>query len=230
MAAHSSDFQPPGHGELEGQRAQYRALLQDYVDGTLDDKAALRLHLFAERDDVIASELAAMREFFAGLDAARTEEPSPGFDDRVLAAIPYEKYATAPRLPERVLVVGDDSVPLPVRLLAPLRHGLTAVAAGYVLFLAVSHSALRDGAVGLARWTGAGLSSLAARTQEVPVLSDVVGFVARTYDAGTSWLASVATTTGEGILTFVLGLALGAMVLGFHLGVRRRGDARRPEL
>lgn len=76
-----------------------------YVEGELDDKLALELVLVAEREPAVARALEQHRGFLSTLDRLGRAEPAPGFDDRILASVPYERYASAPRRAKVQLVL-----------------------------------------------------------------------------------------------------------------------------
>ena len=205
----------------------WRQRLQAYLDGTLPRKEAVKLFLYAEKHSDLQAELDQYRELFSSLDAAPVEEPSPLFDERVLARIPYEKYETAPRRALPVLTIGAEAPSLLARLLRPMRNGLSAAAAAYVLFLVVSHSFLAKTVADAAAVLGEGLGRLAAGTNDVPVVSVLVGSLARAYDAVTSSVAALGSTWGGGVVTILLGLLVGGAMLGAVALGRRRQEAKR---
>jgi hypothetical protein len=164
---------------------------------------------------------------FSALDAMPRDEPSPGFDERILASTPYEKYASAPRKQLPVLVFGK-ALPTPIsRALRSLRSGVTALAAAYLLFLVVSHSFLARFASSMARDAGQGLHSVADSASEIPVLSGLVGSLAWAYDAIVAAVGDLGRAWGEGPVTLLVGLALGALMLAAVNASRRRQGAKR---
>jgi hypothetical protein len=201
--------------------------IQEYLDDTLPRREAVRFFLQVQKDPRLKAELESYREIYSALDTTPKAAPAPGFDARVLTHVPIERYRSAPRHAERVLVIGDVGPSLGQRLVHPLRRGMTAVVAAYVLFLVVSHSFLAQSAADLAARLGGSLESLAARTQQVPVLSGVAKATLRVYDAIVQGLASLGGVLGVGVLTVLVGLAVGATVLGIYHGARRRSAARR---
>lgn len=210
----------------ENELQHWRARVQDYLDDTLPRADAVRFFLQTQKHPQLKAELEAYRRIYSSLDAAPRATPAPGFDARVLASVPLDRYRSAPRHPERVLVIGDATLPLAHRLFGRLRRGMTAVAAAYVLFLAVSHSFLAQSAADLAGRVGGSLEALAARTQQVPVLSGVVNALVRVYDASIQGLASLGGVLGVGVVTVIVGILVGATALGIYRSARRHADRR----
>jgi anti-sigma factor RsiW len=212
------------HGQL---RAYWRARLQDYVDGTLPEKQALRLHLFVQEDPVLAAELAETRGLFRALDQIPRQIPGPDFDAEVLERVPHERYASSPRRPDRVLVLGEERPVLPVAVGRSLRRAAFTAVIAWGLVVAVSHSFLQRTVVLATSWLGEQLAALAARTESVPVLSSVVGLMHRGYDALVAATGTVSGLLGGGVLLFLIGVGMGGLVLRVHIARRRRIDGRR---
>ena len=100
-----------------------RADFQAYVDGDLARERALEVFLHARDCRDCASELAAVKELFAQLDALPPVAVPADFDARVLAAVPYAAYrAMEPLRRERVPVFLEENF-LPALLRAPLMRG-----------------------------------------------------------------------------------------------------------
>ncbi len=218
MTTHSNETMTP---------AELEVLLQRYLDGDLPGPEATRLFLAAEKDSVLAAELEAYRTLFRQLDELPREEPSEGFDQAVLAPLPYERYASAPRRVLPVLVFGKE-LPSPLsRFMRSLGRGGVALMAAYLLFLVVSRSALAQAASSLAHETSLALNSLAESARELPVLSGLVGSLAWAYDAGVASVAALGRAWGEDVVTLVLGLVFGALVLAAVQASRRRQEAPR---
>lgn len=195
------------------QGSDWFALVDSYVDGTLDEKSALRLHLAAQKDPALAAELERTRAFFSALEAAPVAEPSARFDAAVLSRLPLERYATAPRKAPRTLVLGATEETVAERAARPLGRGLLAGAVAYVLVLLVGRSALQSGLTRGAAVVDDALADLATRTATTPVLSDLVVGVDRVYDAIASGVAAAAVWMGPSLATVLFGLLLGATVL-----------------
>jgi anti-sigma factor RsiW len=204
-------------------RAQeFEPHVQDYVEGTLDAKQALRLHLRAQADPVIAEELARTRAFFAALDAMPREEPPVDFDARVLASVPFEYYRSAPQRPATVLVLGDLA---PAAWWVALRRagrGAMATAAAYVLALVVANSALRDLATSFAASIDRMLDAAVQGTASNPALSGLVSGLERAYDAATTITVRLAEVIGPSTLVFAVGGLVGLVALAGLTAHQRR--------
>lgn len=197
------------------------ARMQDYVEGTLEHKQALHLHLRSVSDPVLAAELDATRSFFAALDGLPRAEPSTDFDARVLASVPLGHYASAPRRALPVLVIGDLA---PAAWWVALRragHGAIAAVAAYFLVLVIANSTLQSGISKVAGSIDRALADAVERTASSAALSPLVGAVARGYDALTSAGAHVATAMGPALAVFVVGALLGMVALA-TLAARQR--------
>jgi hypothetical protein len=108
-----------------------------------------------------------------------------------------------------------------------VRRPLLAGATAYALVLLVGHSFLarsvRQMAVQLDSW----LADAVARSAEIPVLSSVVLGARGLYDAVSSAVGFSSALFGEAGATVLLGLALGALVVGVAQSVRRRNHIQR---
>lgn len=187
--------------------------LQAYVDGTLDEKRALRLHLRAQADADLGRQLEQTRALFAALDAMPVQEPSSGFDEAVLATVPLERYRSAPRRADRVLVIGDLAPSAWARALQRAGRGALAAAAAYVLVLVIGRSALQEGVSSLARAVDAGLADMASSVRSVPVLAELVGALGRGYDAVVSAGAALSGLLGGEGTVLLVGTLLGVALL-----------------
>lgn len=133
-------------------------LIQGYVDGTLGDKEALRMNLRAQADPGTEARVEETRRFFAALDAMPHDEPSAGFDAAILERIPLERYRTAPRRRQPVIVIGDLAPSRMARTVGSLGKVSLAGGAAYLLTLGfVGVTALVVGA-------GIGLAAIVALT------------------------------------------------------------------
>jgi len=133
-------------------------LIQGYVDGTLGDKEALRVNLRAQADPGMEARVDQTRRFFAALDAMPHDQPSTGFDAPILKKVPLERYRTAPRRQQPVIVIGD---------LAPSRLAQTVGSLGRISLAGGAAYLLTLGFVGLtalAVGAGIGLAGLVALT------------------------------------------------------------------
>jgi len=93
-------------------------LVQRYLDGDLPGPRATRLFLDAQQDAKLTAELETYRRLFSVLDGLPRAEPPDGFDERVLATVPYDLYAGAPRKAWPQLVLGSR----PLAWLGALGH------------------------------------------------------------------------------------------------------------
>jgi anti-sigma factor RsiW len=203
-------------------------LLQRYLDGDLSNREATRIFLLAEKDPKLARELAEYRQLFNLLDQDPRDEPSPAMDARVMQAVPYERYASAPRRALPVLILGSKMPGFLVRSLGLFRSGVVALMVAYSLFLLVSHSFLQRTVGGGALALRDALDRWAENTVHVPVFSHVVSFLASAYDASISFVARLSETWGAPAVTLALGLLLAALVLAVasrgRRGLRDKGS------
>lgn len=196
--------------------------VQDYVDGTMSRRDSVHFYLYAQRHPELEAELELYRAISGELDAMPRIEPKDEFDAPILASIPYERYRSAPRGAERVLLLGDTELPLAERLLLSLRRPAAAVAAAYTLFLVIGHSFLAERVEAMASGLGSALAGWVSASQDIPVLSTVVGGAQSLYDASLSAISAVGGLVGAGVLTVVLGLALGVGLWRAASTLRRR--------
>lgn len=133
-------------------------VLQAYVDGTLGDKDALRVNLRAQADPGLEARVTETRAFFAALDAMPHDEPSASFDDRILKAVPLERYRTAPRKRRPVIVIGDLAPSRLVRTVQSMGKASIALGVAYLLTLGFV------GVTALAIGGGIGVAGLVALT------------------------------------------------------------------
>lgn len=202
--------------------AAFDPRLQEYVDGTLEAKEALRLHLRTQADAGLAAELDATRSFFTALDGLPRAEPGPDFDARVLAAIPLEHYRSAPRRAPAVLVIGDLAPAMWWVALRRAGRGAVATAAAYLLVLVVANSALQSGISSLALTIDRALASAVERTASSDALSPLVSALARGYDAVLGAAAAVAETVGPTTAVFALGALIAVAALAGLSAHQRR--------
>lgn len=213
----------PQHRDMTHDELQ--VFLQRYVDGELSGPDATKLFLAAQQDPDLQAEIEDYRALFAGLDDLPREEPAVDFDGFVLGRVPYDRYASAPRKQLPVLVFGK-ALPSPLsRVLRSLGRGGAAVMAAYLLFLVTSHSFLAEGVSALSLRLSGALDALSRSVSEIPLLSGLVGSLAWAYDAIASAVAALGRAWGEGVVTFVLGLALGVLVFAAVKATRRRHEA-----
>ena len=191
-----------------------------FVDGTLDEKTALRLGLAAEKSPELRAEIDRARAFHAALSSIPVEAPSGTFDERILASVPYQRYASAPRRSPIVVALGELT-PSPVqRLVHRLGGALSAVAAAWLLAVALGSTAWQAQVAAAGTRVGAGLQGWASATEGSAVIGPVARILSATYDAAFGALGGVAGTVGLGVTIFVSGMLLGA--LAFWMATRRR--------
>ncbi len=197
-------------------------LLQEYLDGDLEGPAATRLLLDAQKDPKVSARLRLWRRLFTLLDETPREEPRPGFDARILEAVPYERYASGPRRVWPSLVLGAHPSLWVETATRRLRSGMGAVFAAYLLFLVVSRSVLQSGASQLARWLQQGLGAVADASASIPVLSAVAGWLDGAWSRAVDLVVGAAHALGPGVFTVLVGAGLGL----FLLAVVGSGDGR----
>ncbi len=198
------------------------ALVDAYVDGTLDDKQALRLHLRAQADPAVEARLESTRAFFGALRSMPREEPGEGFDAAVLARVPLERYATAPRRRTPVIVIGDLAPSRLVRTLQSMGRLSIAGVAAYLLTLVVAGTQVGRAVSAAADRVSATLQSWASASESVPVLGALVGFLGAVHRAVTGAVGGLADAVGLHGATLLLGVALAAVVLVAATAQRRR--------
>lgn len=71
---------------------EWQARFQDYVDGTLPREVSLELFLHVRDCGACRLELDELRGLIGRLESLPPIPPPPGFDERILATIPYEAY------------------------------------------------------------------------------------------------------------------------------------------
>jgi hypothetical protein len=213
---------PKGSDE-EVVRHQRQAQLQDYVDGTLDDKVALRLHLDAQRIPDLQSDLDDFREFFGALDAAPRAEPGADFDRTVIESIPIEFYASAPRKPHRIMIFGDSEESVPMRSLGWIQRASIALLLADLCVVAFGRTPLATPFATVGRWIASGLHGLADFSRTTPVFDTVAASLATGYDAFHEFVS--ATATGQpSLMAPVILLALAASSTALR-GVQRRRES-----
>ena len=197
-------------------------VLQRYLDGDLSNHETTRIFLQSEKDPELARELAEYRQLFTLLDEDPRDEPSAAMDARVLQAVPYERYASAPRRALPVLILGSKMPAFLVRSLGLFRSGVVALTAAYSLFLLVSHSFLQRTVGGAALALRDALDGWAQNTVHVPVVSRVVSFVASAYDASINFVSRLSESWGAPLVTLALGLLFAGLVFALVNRGRRR--------
>jgi hypothetical protein len=200
------------------------ARVDEYVDGTLGDKDALRLRLAAEKSDELREEIAQLREFHAALGAMAVESPGPGFEAPILESVPLDRYASAPRRNPIVVALGEWA-PSPLQRVAHrLGKGLSALAAAWILALIVSSTALQGPISGASLRLGEQLRAWADASAGNSVLHPVARLFSAAYDASFGVLGSMDGALGLGLTIFLLGALVGG--LAFGLAARRRAAVR----
>lgn len=193
-----------------------------YADGSLEDRDALRLRLAAESSAELREAIREASAFHAALAAMPAQAPGPDFDARVMATIPLERYASAPRRRTVSITLGQLAPSFVQRWVVRLGKGLSALAAAWVVALAVGSTALQAqisaGAAGL----GARLQHWAEQSTGTPVLAQLAAALSGAYDASHGALGSVAGALGLGLTIFVIGALVGALAL--WMAARRRVD------
>ena len=198
------------------------ALVDAYVDGTLDDKQALRLHLRAQADPVVEERLRSTRAFFEALESMPRDEPGEEFDAAVLARVPLDRYASAPRRRPPVIVIGDLAPSRLARTVRSMGRLSIAVTAAYLLTLAVAGTQVGSVVASGADRVAATLQSWAAASESVPVLGALVGVLGSIHRAVPASVGGLADEVGLHGATVVLGLVLGVAVLVAATAQRRR--------
>ena len=212
--------EPPA--DAEAIRAQWQKHLQDYVDGTLDDELALRLHLDAQKIPALQEDLEQMRALFSALDETPRAEPDPDFDRRVLEDLPYEFYASAPRRAPRVLLLGEENPTVLSRILLwAQRVSLGLMGLHLVLWALGGTPLVRQLAIA-GRWVGEGLRSFGSSGGDGNPMVGVVAFLSGIYDGAAGSLGQMAA--GQTPL-WVPSLALAVAAIsttGLYLRFQRR--------
>jgi len=114
-----------------------RTGLQEYLDGTLEKKASLRIFLHLRDCPGCADEHAAMQGLFHMLDSLPAREVPADFDDAILASVPYAAYrAMEPLRRERVPVYLEEHF-LPAVVRSPATR-LVGVAASLLAVVAAA--------------------------------------------------------------------------------------------
>lgn len=205
------------------------ANVQDYVDGTMPRREAMRFYLLVQRDAGLAAEVERYRAILQALDSEPREDPSARFADAtILASIPFEHYRSAPRRGE--LWPGLERVPFLARWLHRTRRAALAAAAAYGLVLLTSHSFLAAGMARFSRATQVQLDEWLAGTAQVPLLSGIVAALSWTYDVLARSIAWLDSLFGTPLLTLALGMALGSLCWNAAAAARRRQLASRQAL
>jgi anti-sigma factor RsiW len=198
--------------------------IDSYVDGTLDDKDALRLTVAAEKSAELRAEVERARGFHAALSAMPVEAPAGDFETRVLQSVPLDRYATAPRRRSIAVALGEWA-PSPVqRLVERLGGAVSAVAAAWVLAVSLGSTAWQGQVSSAGAWISSQLQAWSQASEGIAVLGPVARMMSGAYDAGFGALGSVAGTLGLGLTIFILGAACGLALLSFT--IRRRSVAR----
>lgn len=78
---------------------RWKDMVQDYLDGTLSRTQALQFYLMVRREPELRAELEAHRSLQHALESLPVPEPPEGFDARILASVPYDRYRNAPPRP-----------------------------------------------------------------------------------------------------------------------------------
>lgn len=201
--------------------------VQDYVDGSMPRRDAVQFYLLTQKEPALAAELEAHRALIAALEEQPVEAPGAGFDARILASVPYDRYREGPRRPESVLVIGDASEPVWVRATRPLRRGVGAALVAYALVLIVGNSFLAETADRAARSVAAQFDRWVEASSGVPVLSSLVAGIDAAYDFAIGGLASLSGAVGSGLVTFLLGMAVAGALLAGIAAARRRQEIHR---
>ncbi len=179
--------------DAEAIRRSWQDSLQDYVDGTLDEKKALRLHLDAQRIEALQRDLDEMRELFSALDRTPRAEPGADFDQAVLEGLPYEFYASAPRRPQRVLIFADADASAVTRGLGYGQRLSIILLLLDLGVLAFGRTIVARPFVAVAAWLGGGVEALVDSTASWGFLHSVALATASGYSALQSFVSSTAT-------------------------------------
>ncbi len=188
-------------------------LVQRYLDGDLPGPRATRLFLDAQQDAKLAAEMENYRRLFSVLDGLPRAEPPDGFDERVLATVPYDLYAGAPRKAWPQLVLGSRPLAWLGALGRGLRSGAGAVFAAYLLFLVISHSVLQEAASAAASAVQQGLQEVVRSSASVPVLSTLLRGLSGAWEGAVSFVQSLSRAWGPEVVTVLSGALFGLIVL-----------------
>lgn len=195
-----------------------------YAEGTLDPKDALRLRLAAGQSPELTAAVESARAFHAALASMPVSTPSEAFEARILGSVPLARYASAPRRSAAGMVLGEWTPSVVQRLVLALGKGLSAVAAAWLVTLAVGSTAWQAQISAAAVRLGEQLDLWAQAAASTPVVGQLARALATAYDAGQGALGSVAGTVGAGLTIFVVGSLAGAFTL--WVAMRTRGIAR----
>jgi anti-sigma factor RsiW len=167
--------------------------VQDYVDGTLDSKLALRMHLAAQRDPALQREIDETREMFQALQAVPPAQPSANFDRRVLRSVPLARYASAPRRSPRVLLLGDPTESTVMQALGWVQRLSSVWLGAYLLVAILGRTAVAEPVALLGRRLAEFFAQMADQSSGVGVLHAVAASLASGYDAFLHSFSRVAT-------------------------------------
>ena len=130
-----------------------RGDLQEYLDGTLDKNQSLRIFLHLRDCDACRAEHERLQVLFQALDALPDVPVPEGFDETVLASVPYAAYKEmAPLRAERVPVYLEETF-LPAAVRAPANR----LAGAAVAVIAAGVHWVADGPQWLLAFTAIGL-------------------------------------------------------------------------
>jgi hypothetical protein len=194
------------------------AQVQDYVDGTMSRRDAVRFYLLVQREPALAAEVEQFRAITAALSAEARAEPSARLNDAaILRSVPLEHYRNAP---SRRLWPVIERVPFLARWLRRTRRVALAAAVAYGLVLLAGHSYLANALQSIATATRARLSEWAAASADVPVLAQVLDAAAWAFDALARLVFGLDMILGTPLLTLAFGMTFG--MLCWHLAATRR--------
>jgi anti-sigma factor RsiW len=191
-----------------------------YVDGTLNDKDALRLRLAAERSELLRAEINQTRSLHEALRAMPVEIPADGFETRILDSVPLARYASAPRRFPLVVALGELAPSFVQRWVVRLGKGLSALAGAWIMALVVGSTAFQGQISAGAAALGVRLQLWATASTGTPILEPLAAGISASYDACFGALGSMTGAIGLGMTIFLLGAALGG--IGLWAAARRR--------
>lgn len=187
--------------------------VDSFVDGTLQDADAVRLGLAAESSPELRAAIDDARALHAALARMPVETPSADFDARIIASVPLARYASAPRRGPVVAAIGELAPSFVLRWAGRFGKGLSALAVAWILAVAVGSTALRTELSEVGLSLGARLQTWAEASSSSAIVGPLAGAASAAYDACFGALGSMAGVIGLGLTIFLLGAALGGVVL-----------------
>jgi hypothetical protein len=174
--------------------------------------------LLVQREPSLAAEVEQYRMIASALSLEARSEPSARWDDAaILRSVPLEHYRNAPT---RRLWPVIERVPFLARWLRRTRRIALAAAFSYGLVLLAGHSFLSTATQAISGAIHGRLSEWASASAGVPVLAQLFGAAAWSYDALAKLVAGLDAIFGTPLLTLALGMTFG--MLCWHMAAARR--------